>query len=454
LNAATLRRHAPAVGLALAIGLALRIAWTAVLHPDPLDGRFDDTAWYRVAAHYFARGEGYLNPYTGTPTAAWPPGYPAVLGASFKLFGESVSSTIALNVIFQLAAIPVAYANAALLFDRRTAVIGALAMAVWPGQIYFSSLTLSEPLFTWLFLVSTLLALLLPRASHPRRAYALAALFGIALAATMLTRGQALVLLPVATIIWLLAGIGWRQALAYTGLATCAAAICVAPWVLRNARELDSPVLISTNVGANLWIGNHAGATGRMQIDEAEPPQPVTSSSCDGLTGTEFQSCRRGGRTQGEYEAAADRLALREGLKYMATHPSRELHLAGVKIRALYEADSTALDWNYAYSREDTIVSARADDALRALANGFWFAMLVLAGVGLIASRSLLAGAAAMLPTIIVAWTLAHIIFFGDPRFHYPVVFVFAILGARGIAFIAEVVRRPRAALDSRYAAA
>ena len=57
------RRHGLAIGLVLLVALALRIAWVVCVHPDPvLDGRFDDTAWYRVAAHYVANGDGYVNP--------------------------------------------------------------------------------------------------------------------------------------------------------------------------------------------------------------------------------------------------------------------------------------------------------------------------------------------------------------------------------------------------------
>jgi hypothetical protein len=262
------------------------------------------------------------------------------------------------------------------------------------------------------------------------------------------------VLLPIAAIAWTMAGYTWRESLACGALATVAVALCLAPWAARNQRVLDSPVLISTNIGANLWIGNHDGASGRMQIDEPEPPQPAQPPECASLSGTTWQICRRDGRTQGEYEAAADRLALRKGLAYMFTHPGRELELAAIKIRALYEADSTAIDWNKGYRGDDYIISQDVEDGLRALANGFWFAMLILAGAGLIASRSTLAGSAGILLVIVLAWTAVHVLFFGDSRFHYPIVFVFAVLAARGLIVVFDALRRPEPALGSRYAAA
>ena len=66
-----IRRHLSGLGLILLTALLLRLIWIAYIRPDPTDGRFDDTAWYRGAGHFLARGEGYLNPYAGTPTAAW-----------------------------------------------------------------------------------------------------------------------------------------------------------------------------------------------------------------------------------------------------------------------------------------------------------------------------------------------------------------------------------------------
>src|SRR6478672_11343478 len=107
--ATRLRRHLPALGLILAVAFALRLIWVLCVHPNPIDGRFDDTAWYRSAAHYFANGDGYVNPFTGTPTAAWPPGYPVALGLVFARFGEGLAQTFGFNIVLGLATIVIAY---------------------------------------------------------------------------------------------------------------------------------------------------------------------------------------------------------------------------------------------------------------------------------------------------------------------------------------------------------
>ncbi len=60
-----------------------------------------------------------------------------------------------------------------------------------------------------------------------------------------------------------------------------------------------------------------------------------------------------------------------------------------------------------------------------------------------------------LLPMLVLAWTVTHLLFFGDPRFHYPIVFVFAILAARGAIVATEAVRRPLPGLRKKgYATA
>ncbi len=429
-----IRRHLSGLGLILLTALLLRLIWIAYIHPDPTDGRFDDTAWYRGAGHFLARGEGYLNPYAGTPTAAWPPGYPAFLGGVFKLFGEGIPQTTLANVVLALLTVVVVYAIGLMLFDRRTALVGAGAIALWPGQIYFTSLTLSEPLFTFLFTLAVLLMLAVPRVSAWRGGTLIA--FGLVTGLAVFTRGQAVLLIPLALVTWRMAGFRWQPAMAWVVLASAIVGVMLTPWAVRNEREIGTPVILSTNFGPNLWIGNHDGATGRMNIPEPEPPQ-----------------ASRVGTTQGSYEVKTSNLALRKGLRYMLTHPMREVELAGVKVRAMYEADSTALDWNAAYL-PGFYASQSVEDTLRRLANAYWFAMLIVAGAGLVASRSQLRGTLGLLPMIVLTWTAFHLLFFGDSRFHYPIVFVFALLGARGLVVIFDALRRPQVSVDKRYATA
>jgi 4-amino-4-deoxy-L-arabinose transferase-like glycosyltransferase len=429
------RRHLPAIGLIVALAVSVRVTWSAFVRPDPTDGRFDDTVWYRGAAHFLAEGAGYVNPFTGTPTAAWPPGYPAFLGGVFKAFGEGFWQTAAANIALAAVTAVIVYAIGLRVFDRRTATIAAVAVALWPGQVYFSSLTLSEPLFTALFAVAVLLIVLVPAVTGSRRA-ALLVMLGVVAGAAVLTRGQALLLLPLALAFWSITGVRWRTALAWSVVMVAVVGVMIAPWMMRNEQRLGSPVLLATNVGPNCWIGHHEGATGRMPTWE---PIPVPD---------------RTGLTQPQYEVRANELALEKCVSYMATHPIDELRLAREKIRAMYESDATALDWNAGYS-DGFYASDAVEHALRGAANVFWFAALALAALGLVVSRASIRGPAVMLPLLVVGWTLTHLLFFGDPRFHYPIAFALALLGARGLVVLGEMLRRPQPVLGrKRYAPA
>lgn len=432
------RSHAPALGIILLVAADVRLLWVLGVPTDPLDGRFDDTVWYRGAAHFISIGEGYVNPYTGTPTAGWPPGYPYFLGGVFAIFGEGALQTYFANVALSLVVVAGVYALAHLLFGRGTAVIAGALVAVWPGQVFFMTLTLSEPLFSALFVLAAVAMVLVVRARRHRFAPVIA--FGVLTALAALTRGQGIILLPVALVAWGAGGMRWRSVALCGALAALAVAAVFTPWVVRNERLLGSPVLVATNVGPNMYIGNHEGASGRMWIDDPRLPQPENSHEL----------------TQPEVEVAADAVAREMALDYMRAHPEDQPRLIWNKARALYESDATGLDWNSTWD-EGRYEWQRAEPMLRDVSNGFWFTVLALAGAGLLTlRRGALRSPAVALPLIVLAWTATHLLFFGDPRFHYPLAFAFAILAARPLALAVEwaAARRSTRAPVEGYAPA
>lgn len=426
------RRHGFALGLVVSVACALRIAWIIAVHPDPTDGRFDDTVWYYGSAHYISIGAGYVNPFSGFATASWPPAYPYFLAIVFKVFGEGIAQAYGANLVLTAGTIVIVYCIGLRLFERRTALIAVAAIAVWPGQIYFASLALSEALFTFVFSLALLLALMIPEARAWR--FPLVVLFGLCAGVAVLTRAQALLLLPLGLAAWTLAGMRWRMALAWTVLAAASIGAVLTPWAMRNEKELDSPVLIASNLGTNLLLGHYDGSTGRSAPKTALPLPD------------------RGTLSFPRYEAVASDAGAKKAVKYMFTHPRDELSLSGAKIRALYESDTTALDWIWGWNccaREEPRI-----EFLRNLANGFWFVALGFAGIGLALLWREMRGPVAILPLTIGLWTFGHLVFFGDPRYHYPIIFVFALLGARGLVLLYEGARPRRAALRQGYAPA
>jgi len=79
----------------IGLGLAVRLAWLLAYPTRP----YADSQWYLDRATWLAQGYGYiLDPASGIPTAAWPPGYPWLLSLLFRLTGPSQAVALALNV--------------------------------------------------------------------------------------------------------------------------------------------------------------------------------------------------------------------------------------------------------------------------------------------------------------------------------------------------------------------
>ncbi|MGB6838278.1 MAG: glycosyltransferase family 39 protein [Dehalococcoidia bacterium] len=393
----------------VALAVLLRAVWVSYAVVDPLDGRFDDSVFYHNMGAMLARGEGYNNPWSGLPTAAWPPGYPFFLAGLYSLFEPNLLAAKLANVFLGAATCALLYLLGLHLFDRWSARLGAALLAVFPGQVVFASLIWAETLFTFVFLLGLLCILFAARRpSTFGRGWPLMAglLFGVA----ALIRGQGLLLLLIALLFWGLTSGRWLRALRWTAAAAVVAVALLIPWGVRNYLAMDSVVLISTSTGGNFWMGHHEGATGRGILTDAEIPGHE-HGPLDGPGG----------------EVDINEAGLREGLKFMVTHPLDELRLAGLKIRWLYGHDVVGLNLN-----EDFGFRAFMNDTLRAvlrpLSNVFFAAVLAAAGFSLLHwLREKVTGP--LLPVLTIAvWTMGHVAFFGEPRFHFPIMPAFCLL--------------------------
>lgn len=408
---------APA-SVALVAGIS-RALWVMYARFDPLaNGRFDDSVFYHEAARYVARGEGLVSPWTGLPTALWPPGYPFFLGALYRVFPDDPLVAGLGNATLAAIAAAGVYSIGWLAGGRTAAMAAGLVFALLPGQIVFASLTMSEVLSTATLVLVVLAALRWsPARQGPVAALALGA--GVGLAAYV--RGQALVLLPALALFWWLAGAGWKQALAWGTLATFGALAALAPWTARNAHELGSPILVSSNLGGNFWMGHHEGATGGMDPH-------VYQRSFDHLPAE-----RR--------EAAQSEAMLRDGLRFLLTHPREEWALSLNKMRLVWESDTVGLDWNEGYGLT-TVFGAERGATIRSLTNAAYYVTLASGAAGLALGMVRRNAAATLAALVAATWTAAHVLFFGDPRFHIPVMFPLCVGVGLTVSAAVELSRR------------
>ena len=411
------------------LGLGLRLVWALWADTIPLGG---DPHWYYVVGWNIADGNGFVAarnelfeiPGPGEPTAFWPPGYPFALGALFWTFGVSITSAQVLNALLGAAAIPFTYAIGAKTFGRGAGVIAASVYAVFPNAISGIPVLFPEPLFTLLFVSALWLIVSFPLTE--RRRWPLLVAFGAITGMALLTRGQGAVFIPVAALYWLQRE-GWRPAVQSTAIASIVAVTIVAPWTARNYAELDAFIPISTNSGAALRVGHNAESTG-------------TTRWTDDIVGKDGYRMEES-LYRPDWEVEGYREYTDLAIKYALTHPIDEIGLSGKKFYHLYRSDTDAIHWIDtlgATPLEPSWLQAGLPEALDATYYALLFASL--ASVPLWFRRG--DPARMVLVNTILVWTLFHMAFLGEPRYHVPLFPLFALSLGGGIWAVVDILKR------------
>lgn len=375
----------------LSLGLGLRVAWAYFTPSEPVS----DFAWYFARALDVLEGRGYS--VEGTFTAFWPSGYPLFLALVFAIFGAKVWVVMLANAALGVTGVWLAYRLGKEWFaGEATARVLALILAIYPNAVMYTSLVASEPLFV-VFLLGALL--LLGRCNRSP-SWALAA--GVACGCAVWVRPLAIVPLLVAAI-WRFGHEAkgrrrWAAAAAVTGFV-----LALAPWTLRNWAVFGGFVFVSTNGGYNLLIGNHPGASGGWQeVRDLVPAQ-----------GNERELDVR-------FRALA--------LESIASDPMGFLGRMPVKLNRLYGQGWDAVNWNLAGMGKVSPRRAALFRACRTVAGVSWKSLLILGLVGAVLAwkigRRIEASPGSRFAPllIIVSISAVHAVFFGDPRFQYPLV--------------------------------
>ncbi|HEY0592239.1 MAG TPA: hypothetical protein VGF40_10765, partial [Thermoanaerobaculia bacterium] len=215
-----------------------------------------------------AREGEFADPYaipTG-PTAHVPPIYPALIALLYRLLGISLSTGY-VRWLLDIAAVSMASAILPWLALRFGLTLGAGTLAGLAGALALRWLTAVEDLAAILL---ALLLIALERAWSEERgpvpaAFAIGLGFGIAF---HLKPELLAVLFGCAVFdLW------WRRRrprwiLSAAALLAGALVACV-PWGVRNWRTFHAPLFVRSNLGLELRVGNHPGAT--ADIDAAPP---------------------------------------------------------------------------------------------------------------------------------------------------------------------------------------
>jgi hypothetical protein len=398
-------RYPRSLLIVLVLGLLLRGLFISV-HDRPL---FSDEKEYDQLATNIATRAIYS--YDSVPTAYRPVGYPAFVGCLYAILGHHVALVKLFQALLDTLSALLIYLLLAC-HPERTRVFGAALWCFCPSAIFYSSLLLSETVFTFLLVVFAWM-LLREQQNGTSSSVVLGAAAGV-LTLIKPTAGLFLLFLLV-----LLPRIKMSPGRIFPVLITFL--LVLTPWLVRNYLVFGHAAL-SSNGGINLMIGNNPTTTGAYK--NSFDPSLLRD-------------------TKGEFEA--DRAALGEAANYIVSNPATSVWNALKKTGRLVESEGALLILTFHDEPEDTSSSYRSKYAslplgLTLLTNLFYF-ILVLAGIfGFLSSErnqlwwiSLAAFA---------SWIIIHATFFGGGRFHFPLMPFLVV-------FASQVVMEPRRSFRS-----
>jgi hypothetical protein len=136
------------------------------------------------------------------------------------------------------------------------------------------------------------------------------------------------------------------------------------------------------------------------------------------------------------------RRGLELGWRFIREQPLDALGLLPVKAYHLYTDDAHAVTTTETWGHT-VFLSEGGRRVLRSLTDGFYYFVAAGAAAGLLLPVGGTQRRRWALAAALGGWTLVHLAFFGDPRFHLPVTPVMAVLAAPVWLWAADLLRRP-----------
>jgi ABC-type amino acid transport substrate-binding protein len=396
-------RRGGAVGWALGIfvvALALRLAYAAFAEPPPISDGFH----YDRLARNLAAGRGYAE--DGVPTAYRPVGYPAAIAYFYLFFGPRYFPVIIFQSILGAATAMFLVLLAREFVTDAPARVAAAVIALWPSQVAYAARLFPAVILAFLVVAA---AFVFVRARGLRGALGA----GLLTAAAIFVAPVSMVLVAAAFACDLFRGAGMKRALARGAVVAGVAALAVAPWTYRNWRVFGAFVPVSTNGGLSLWVGNNPNATGTYYY----PTSPINPLFM----------------TEGELQR--DRLGRELSWYFIRNERAQFLMLTVPKFVYTYGADVSAFQLEGIARGSEPADSARGFAAR--VAQTYYALVLVGFIIGLWKWRRNIVGEGtygrAPLAALLawpVAFTFVYVVFFGQDRFHFPMLPFIAVVAA------------------------
>jgi hypothetical protein len=208
-----------------------------------------DGEWYFGRALSIVSGQGYV--FGGKVTAFWPIGYPGFLAFLYLILPQLPLTGLIAN--FFLSAITVVcsfYIFRCLRVGTFWSLFGCLVLSIYPTFVFYQQMLLSE-ILTATLIMAAVLGLLVSR--NNLHYFATGIIFGLA----TLVKSQVLLLVVLAPLYDVVARRSIRACVANYVFLSFGLAVTVLPWTARNFIEFDRFILVQSNGGYNLFVGNN-----------------------------------------------------------------------------------------------------------------------------------------------------------------------------------------------------
>jgi tetratricopeptide (TPR) repeat protein len=430
-----------ALAVILIVGIAIRAGYLAEARQAPdfaspaVDAGFHDW-WARgLAFDRWAPPAGEPDPQVNTTAYFRPPGYPYFLSLVYRVFGEGYVAPRIVQMALGLANALLALWIGRRWFGRAAGLVLAAGMCGYWIFTYYEA-ELQDPV---LFIALLLLTVLLLGLWRDRGSITLAAGAGLSCGLAAVVRPNAIAVLAVAVlwVVWVRRRVPrWRvSALAIVG----AAALAILPVTLRNWVVGRDLVLLTTNGGVNLYIGNHVGADGLVTT---EIPGLGRFRTCFDWPGVVAGVERHVGRPMKHSEVS--RYFAGEARRFIVEHPGEFLRLTVRKAFLFWGPVEVGHNKEEHYERVESPLLSRLP--------GSFALVLALAVVGfavlVFERRRSPSNArwemALLVAGVILAYFLSVLPIFAAARYRVPVIPFLLLFAAYGVARLVAFARNQR----------
>jgi 4-amino-4-deoxy-L-arabinose transferase-like glycosyltransferase len=238
--------------------------------------RGDAIEYLRLGSN-LSEGKGFIDHKTGLPYAYWPPGWPFVISLVYKIFGQhEIFLRVYQTIVSAFLCLGV-FLLAKEVFNVRIGILAALFCTLYPAflhpQIGFVNL-LNDPTYHLLLVVGLILFF---RGEKKTYYYFFS---GLILGFNALVKPNGLIV-PVILFTILLFQFRFQKAfIRNASLITLGFLISVLPWTARNYMVMNRLVLVSTNSGVNMYVGNATTFVNKLR--QGDPYYEMVRAQGDG----------------------------------------------------------------------------------------------------------------------------------------------------------------------------